>query len=173
MNMPASSSFLLTDLLRPETIQLNLTSTRRDDVLEEMVQLIPEIAGNTEAQNTLLRALKEREQLHSTSIGDGIAIPHARNALVGLVPRPVIVFGRHPHGINFGALDGELSKMFFLITSPTVTQHLAILARLSRLLRNPVLRKNLLAADKREKVLSLIREAEESAQFRSTPSQDS
>ncbi|MFN7138171.1 MAG: PTS sugar transporter subunit IIA, partial [Limisphaerales bacterium] len=133
------------------------------------VQMIPEISGNDEAQSTLLRALKEREQLHSTSIGDGIAIPHARNALVGLVQRPVMVFGRSNQGVNFGALDGEPTKLFFLIISPTVTQHLAILARLSRLLRNPVLRKNLLSAEKPEKVMSVLEEAEANAQFKPTP----
>ncbi|MBA4148231.1 MAG: PTS sugar transporter subunit IIA [Verrucomicrobia bacterium] len=164
-----SSPFFLTDLLRNGGIKLRLTGTRRDDVLEELVGLIPELSGNAEARSTLLRALKEREQLHSTSIGDGVAIPHARNALVGLVQRPVMVFGRHQEGINFGALDGDSTKLFFLIISPTVTQHLAVLARLSRLLRNPILRKHLLIADKNEKALSLIQEAEANAQFRPAP----
>ncbi len=168
MNLEASP-FLLTELLRSGAIKLRLAGTRRDDVLEELVALIPEISNNTDARATLLRALKEREQLHSTSIGDGIAIPHARNALVGLVHRPVMIFGRQPEGVNFGALDGEPTKLFFLIISPTVTQHLAILARLSRLMRNPVLRKNLLAADKPEKVLTLLNEAEANAQFKPSP----
>ena len=159
-----SSPFLLTDLLQCGAIKLRLTNRQRDGILEELVQLIPEISKNAEAQATLLRALKEREQLHSTSIGDGIAIPHARNALVGLVQRPVMVFGRNIEGVNYGALDGEPTKLFFLIISPTVTQHLAILARLSRLLRNPSLKKNLLAADKPEAVLSLLRDAEAKAQ---------
>jgi mannitol/fructose-specific phosphotransferase system IIA component (Ntr-type) len=159
-----SSSLQLTELLRNGAVKLRLATNRRDDVLDELVKLIPEIASNTDAQNTLLRALKEREQLHSTSIGDGVAIPHARNALVGLVQRPVIVFGRHPEGVNYGSIDGEPTKLFFLIISTTVTQHLAILARLSRLLRNPSLRKNLLLADKPERVFEVIRDAEEAAQ---------
>lgn len=169
MNLEASP-FLLSELLKNGAISLRLSGTRRDEVLEELAGLIPEISKNADAQATLLRALKDREQLHSTSIGDGIAIPHARNALVGLVHKPVIVFGRQPEGVNFGALDGEPTKLFFLIISPTVTQHLAILARLSRLLRNPQLRKALLAADKSEKVSSLIQEAEANTQFRPTPS---
>lgn len=158
-----SSPFLLTQLLRSGAIELRLTSTKADGILDELVALVPEIKGNPTARSTLLRALKEREQLHSTSIGDGIAIPHARNALVGLVERPVVVFGRHQEGVNYGSLDGEATKLFFLIISPNVTQHLAILARLSRILRDPMLRKNLLLADKAEKVLTLLHDAEASA----------
>ena len=108
----------------------------------------------------MLRALHEREQLHSTGIGDGIALPHSRNALVGLVDQPIMVFGRHKQGIPYDAIDGVPARLFFLLVAPTVTQHLAILARLSRLLRDPKLRQSLLTADKPEKVIALIREAE-------------
>jgi mannitol/fructose-specific phosphotransferase system IIA component (Ntr-type) len=159
MNLDASP-ISLTELLRCGGIKMRLTNNKRDAILEELVRLIPEISENAEAQNTLLRALKEREQLHSTSIGDGIAIPHARNALIGLVQRPVMIFGRHPEGVNYGGHDSEATKLFFLIVSPTVTHHLAILARLSRLLRNPVLKRDLLAADKSERVLEILRQAE-------------
>jgi mannitol/fructose-specific phosphotransferase system IIA component (Ntr-type) len=108
----------------------------------------------------LLRALHEREQLHSTGIGDGIALPHSRNALVGLVDQPVMVFGRHKKGIPYDAIDGIPARLFFLLIAPTVTQHLAILARLGRLFRDGKLRKNLLSADSAEKVTAQIREGE-------------
>jgi len=163
-----SSSFLLSDLLRNGAINWRLTGGKRDAILEELVALVPEIKDNPTAIATLLKALKEREQLHSTSIGDGIAIPHARNALVGLVEKPVIAFARHPEGVNYGALDGEPTKLFFLIISPNVTQHLGILARLSRLLRNPALRKNLLLADQPAKVITTIREAEDLARSKAS-----
>jgi mannitol/fructose-specific phosphotransferase system IIA component (Ntr-type) len=98
--------------------------------------------------------------LHSTGIGDGIALPHTRNALVGLVDHSIIVFARHPTGIQYGAIDNVPARLFFLLIAPTVTQHLAILARLSRLLRDPKLRQNLLAADRPENVIAIVREAE-------------
>jgi PTS system nitrogen regulatory IIA component len=160
MKSPGSAPPALSDLLSPASIKLNLTSGDRDAVLAELVAQIPEIAGQPVARATLLRALQEREQLHSTGIGDGIALPHARNALVGLVDRPIIVFGRHPQGIAYDTIDGVPARLFFLLIAPTVTQHLAMLARISRLLRDPKLRQNLLAADTPEKVISLIREAE-------------
>lgn len=159
-SMKNTSSMTLSQLLSPPRINLNLQSADREAVLGELVNQIPELEGQPQAQQNLLRALHEREQLHSTGIGDGIALPHARNALVGLVDEPLIVFGRHAQGILYGAIDAAPARMFFLLIAPTVTQHLAILARLSRLLRDPKLRQNLLVAESAAKVIGLIKEAE-------------
>ena len=155
-----NSDFLLSDLLAHKSIQLDLRSRSRDEVLQELVSYIPEITNRPDLQQTLVRALEEREQLHSTGIGDGVALPHARNALVGLVEKPAIVLGRHAQGIPFGAIDGQPSRLFFLLIAPSVTQHLAMLARISRLLRDAKLRQNLLVAETPEKALKLLREAE-------------
>jgi mannitol/fructose-specific phosphotransferase system IIA component (Ntr-type) len=155
-----NSLVVISQLLTPANIQLNLRGKDRDGVLDELVKLVPELVGQPDAQATLLRALYEREQLHSTGIGDGIALPHARNALVGLVEKPIIVFGRHPTGVAYGALDSIPARLFFLLIAPTVTQHLGILARLSRLLRDPRLRQVLLTADQPEKVIQAVKESE-------------
>ncbi|HLP75428.1 MAG TPA: PTS sugar transporter subunit IIA [Candidatus Paceibacterota bacterium] len=158
--MKNSGSVVLHESISPASINLNLKGKDRDGVLEELVAQIPEIADQPEARQKLLRALHEREQLFSTGIGDGVALPHARNALVGLVDRPVIVFGRHTPGIPYGAVDGAPARLFFLLVAPTVTQHLGVLARISRLLREPEIRQSLLAAETPAKVLNLIRDAE-------------
>jgi mannitol/fructose-specific phosphotransferase system IIA component (Ntr-type) len=150
----------VTELFSPAAMNLNLASTDREAVLNELVNQIPQLAKQPEARKTLLRALHERELLHSTGIGDGIALPHARNALVGLVDEPIVVFARHATGIPYGAIDGVPARLFFLLIAPTVTQHLGILARLSRILRDPKVRQNLLAADRPEKVISLLQDAE-------------
>ena len=160
MNRPKHEFSSLSELLPAARINLHLASNQRDEVLAELVEQVSEIADNATARQTLLHALEERERLHSTGIGDGIALPHARNALVGLVDHPILVFGRHATGVPFGAIDGAPARLFFLLVAPTVTQHLAMLARLSRLLRDPRLRKSLLAAETPEQVQSLIREAE-------------
>ncbi len=148
------------DLISLATIELQLRGRQRDEVLLELVARIPEISDRPEARQTLLRALQEREQLHSTGIGDGGALPHARNALIGLVEKPVVVFGRHDQGIAYGSIDTQPAKLFFLLVTATVAQHLGVLARISRLVRDPRLRQNLVTADRAEKVLALIREAE-------------
>src|SRR5437867_11739024 len=142
---------LMTDLISAATIELQLRGRQRDDVLGELVAKIPEIADRSEARQTLLRALQEREQLHSTGIGDGVALPHARNALVGLVEKPVVVFGRHEQGIGYSAIDAQPAQLFFLLVTTTVTQHLALLARTSRLARDPKMRQTLLTAGGPEK----------------------
>ncbi len=159
--MSNSTSVVISDLLVPKAIELNLKSADKEAVLAELVELVPELKDQPEARQTLLRALYEREQLHSTGIGDGIALPHARNALVGLVDHPVIVFGRHPRGIAFGSIDSVPTRLFFLLIAPNVTYHLGILARLSRILREPKLRQGLLSAGTPEQVIALIKEAEE------------
>jgi mannitol/fructose-specific phosphotransferase system IIA component (Ntr-type) len=158
--MKNSPRVVLSQLLSPAVINLNLQSADRNAVLGELVNQIPQLDDQPEARQTLLQALYEREQLHSTGIGDGIALPHSRNALVGMVDQPVLVFGRHPKGIPYGAIDNVPARLFFLLVAPTVTQHLAVLARLTRLLRDPKLRQSLLTADQPEKVIALLREAE-------------
>src|SRR5882672_6793047 len=112
--MKNNNSVVVSDLLSQATINLNLKSADRDAVLAELVDQIPELAKQPAARDTLLRALHEREQLHSTGIGDGIALPHARNGLVGLVDHSIVVFGRHPTGIPYGAIDKLPTRLFFL-----------------------------------------------------------
>jgi mannitol/fructose-specific phosphotransferase system IIA component (Ntr-type) len=158
--MNGSKDFAVSQLLEPATINLRMTSVDRDAALADLVNQIPDLATQPAAREVLLRALHEREQLHSTGIGEGIALPHARNALVGLVDHPIIVFGRHVGGIPYGAIDNLPARLFFLLIAPTVTQHLAILARLSRLLRDPKLRQLLLTVDRPDKIISSIAEAE-------------
>jgi nitrogen PTS system EIIA component len=158
--MKNPNAVTLSELLAPAAINLDLKSADRESVLGELVSQIPQLAGQPEARQTLLRALREREQLHSTGIGDGVALPHSRNALVGLVEQPIMVFGRHKKGIPYDAIDGVPARLFFLLVAPTVTQHLAILARVGRLIRDRRVRQSLLSADKPEKVIAVVREAE-------------
>jgi len=87
--MKTSNSVALHALLAPAAINLDLKSANQDSVLGELVNQIPQLADQPAARETLLQALREREALHSTGIGDGIALPHSRNALVGLVDQPV------------------------------------------------------------------------------------
>ena len=158
--MKKTAVISISRLLSTGAIELNLKSKDRDGVLAELVALVPQIANQRDAQETVLKALHEREALHSTGIGDGIALPHARNGLVGLVDDPVIVFGRHPAGIDFGAIDKLPARLFFLLIAPTVTQHLAVLARVGRSLRDPRVRHGLLSAEKATQVVAIFKESE-------------
>lgn len=159
MSSPVPSRLVLSDLMSVAAVVMSLHGSQRDEVLTELVDKIPRL--DTDARKTLFKALQERETLCSTGIGDGIALPHCRNALVGLVDRPIVVFGRHPQGIAYGSVDGNPARLFFLIVATNVSQHLQILARLSRILRAPRIRENLLSAERPEKILAVLQEAEE------------
>lgn len=148
------------DALTPRGINFNLQATDREAVLHELVSLIIPPREKRLAEK-LFSALKEREDICSTCVNDGVAIPHARNALVGLVDRPVIAYGRHQAGLAFGALDGNPVHHFFLLCAPNVRQHLPLLARLARILNNPDVRARLNTAADAEVLTNLIRSAEQ------------
>lgn len=150
----------ISDLLAPVNIGLHLQGTGRDQVLRELVDLIPALRARASERERLVRALIEREIMHSTGIGDGLALPHTRNTLGGLVDHPLIAIGRHPTGIPFAAIDGKPVRLFFLLLSTSVPEHLQMLARTSRLLRNPTLRDGLLTASRPEHVITLLQQAE-------------
>lgn len=153
----------LSELLRIEQIQLELRSADKAGALRELVGLVPEIRNEAAQQESFLQALLERERLHTTAIGDGIALPHARNPLGGVLKRPLLIFGRHLAGVPFAALDNKPVQMMFLLASPNLTDHLAMLSRLSRVLRDAKLRGDLLGAKRPEDVLRCMGEAEQRA----------
>jgi mannitol/fructose-specific phosphotransferase system IIA component (Ntr-type) len=145
--------------LAPERINIDLQATEREGVLRELSALVID-PRQERLFDTFLQALKAREDMCPTCVTEGVAIPHSRNALVGLVDQPVIAYGRHKKGVDFGALDGKPVHHFFLLCAPNVRQHLQLLARLARLVGRSKFRTQLSAMKKPEEVISLIREAE-------------
>lgn len=128
-----------------EAIIAELASNTRDDVLAELsaniVSRFPEVPFDV-----ILEALREREMLGSTGIGDGIAIPHAK--LQGVAKDPLLVFGRSREGVDFNSLDDRRAHLFFLLVSSDadVGAHLRTLAGISRILKDPEIRNELLKA---------------------------
>ncbi len=150
----------LSDHLVTNTELMHLATADRDAIFRQMVEMVPDLTGDEAGQETLIKALIEREQLHSTGIGDGIALPHSRNALVGLVTQPTIVFARHAQGLHYNAIDGQPAHLIFLLVAPNVTNHLAMLAKISRVLRDPRLRRDLIASTTPAKAIELLWHAE-------------
>jgi nitrogen PTS system EIIA component len=151
----------LSGLLRPEQISLALRATDSLGVLRELTALVPEIRNDPASQEKFLNALVERERMHSTALGDGIALPHARNPLGVVLPRSLVAFGRHAAGIPFGAADNKPVRLFFLLVSANQTEHLAILARLSRVLRDVQCAPALLAAKAVADISRVVAEIEQ------------
>ncbi|HVK59873.1 MAG TPA: PTS sugar transporter subunit IIA [Candidatus Kapabacteria bacterium] len=150
----------LSELLPLEQIQLKIEATDKTGVLRELIALVPEIRSEKAQQESFLAALLERERMHTTAIGDGIALPHARNPLAGVLKRPLLIFGRHVSGVPFGALDNKPVRLLFLLASPNLTDHLTMLARLSRVLRDQNLRSALLGTPFPAEIIKQIAEAE-------------
>ena len=124
----------ITDFLNDKGIKLDLASTDKEGVLQELVDILAEVKDIGD-KKSILRALIERENLGSTGIGQGIAIPHGKTDKVdGLVA----VLGVSRKGVNFEALDGEPVYILFLLVAPkdTAGPHLKALAQISRLLRD-------------------------------------
>lgn len=153
----------VSDLLTEKTISTNLRSSTKDDVLQELVQLSL-ASGLVKASDILLDAIRRRESLCSTGIERGVAIPHPRPALTGVIQDPIIAFGCSRHGIDFGSLDGRPTHLFFLLCAPDDSSQLKVLARLSRLLRDEDLREALKSASRPAEVIDILEAKEAEGQ---------
>lgn len=149
---------LLTQLLTPAQIRVPLTAPDKPAVLRELTALLAQHAGAP--LEPLLAAVLEREQVLSTGIGHGIAIPHAKSPLVTDL---VLVAGASPAGVAFDALDGEPVRLFFLLIGPesAAGTHVKALSRIARLVRRESVREALLAAQSGAAFHQILVEAEE------------
>lgn len=149
--------------LDARAVNLRLQSQTRDDVLRELVHLIPELENRAAEQLSLWQALADREKLHTTAVGEGLAFPHARNAMGNLLKKPIIVVGRHDLGVAWGAADGKPVRLFFLLAAPSLTEHLHLLGQMSRILRNGKVRDDLLKAGSSEQAIEILKASEPSS----------
>jgi nitrogen PTS system EIIA component len=140
----------LVDILEPGRIVHRLSATERDAVLLELVQRgLCARENNTEFgaadQERIVRVLLERERLGSTGIKDGLAIPHGK---LERHDQLVACLGMQPAGVDFGALDGQPSRIFLVLLAPESAGglHLKALARISRVFSDPTFHVRLLEA---------------------------
>jgi PTS system nitrogen regulatory IIA component len=144
----------ITTFLKREFIIEELQAATKEAVLAELAAVLMP-AGSTDDQDNMVRVLMDRERLGSTGIGDGIAIPHGK---IGGLDDLRIAIGRSHQGVDFNALDGKPAHLFFLLMAPenSAGQHLKVLARISRLLKDNVLRKNLMEAKSAAELFNLL-----------------
>jgi mannitol/fructose-specific phosphotransferase system IIA component (Ntr-type) len=119
----------LREFFAEDAIQLNLAGTSKDDILRELIALL-RLDGKDEA--TLFKMLKRRENLGSTGMGRGIAIPHCRSMVVSKLR---VAFGRKMAGVDFKALDDKPVHFFFLIVAPPLevsNQYLPVLGKIAQ-----------------------------------------
>lgn len=146
------------DFLSSDAIKMSLESKTKKDAIKELVELLVK-SGKVKDKKKMLQTLMEREDLGSTGIGQGIAIPHGKSDTVGDL---AAAFGLSADGISFDSLDGEPVNIFFLLVAPegAAGAHLKALARISSLLKDKYFRKSLLSAKTPEDVVKIIQEEE-------------
>ena len=150
----------VTDILVRDASLLDLEAADKDQVLSEMAKALGAAEPSVDPES-LLAELRDREELQSTGIGDGVAIPHGK--MPGL-ERLMASFARSS-GVDFAAIDGQPTRLFFLLVVPEHSggQHLKALARISRFLRDESFREKLIAAVGLDEVFGAIEE--EDAKF--------
>ena len=144
----------ITDILKKEHIIKELNSCDKKNVLDELSSFLEDKGEITRKEN-LLVALIEREKLGSTGIGENVAIPHAK---ISEIDNIITVFGRSKNGVEFESLDQKPVNFIFLVMAPenSTGQHLKVLARISRLFKNPSLRESVLSANEADQIYSIL-----------------
>lgn len=144
----------ITDLLKPSSVDLNLKPMAKSQVIDHLVEIMF-ATGNITDKEIFRQAILAREAQISTGIGEGIAIPHGKSSVV---KEGTLVAGICKEGLDYESLDGESSKLFFMIAAPEGANqmHLDLLARLSTLLIDPDFKDKLLAANSNEEFMKLI-----------------
>ena len=146
------------DLLSPDLMIMDLKATTQEEAIKEMADLEVK-QGVVNNEEEFIKSIWAREKESTTGIGEGIAMPHARNKYIN---RAAVLFSKSPKGIDYKALDGQPVHLFFMITAPAGADntHLQALAKLSSLLINPDVVNALKAATTPEEVIDIFKKAE-------------
>ena len=144
----------ITDLLKPQSVLLNADPVTKADAIYTLGELM-EKGGSLIDKGEYLTAVFAREESGSTGLGDGIATPHAKSAGVKEAGLAAMVV---PHGVDFEALDGQPSRLFFMIAAPegAADTHVEVLSQLAMMVIDPDFKEALIAAPTVERFLELI-----------------
>ncbi len=127
---------LLSEYLSEQSVAVPLNASTKSSVLRELVGLA-ERSWQVYDAPALLEAIRQREEMGSTALPSGVAIPHPHRPMPSILGEAVIAYGRTASGVPFGLDLGAVTDMFFLVACRDDRTHLRILARLSRLLLRP------------------------------------
>ena len=150
------------DLLRKDVMLLDLQATEKKAVIEEMIQSLVEHGYVTDFE-TFKEGILAREALTSTGLGDGIAMPHSKNAAV---KEATVLFAKSNKGVDYESLDGQPTDLFFMIAAPEGANdtHLAALAELSQYLMKDGFADKLRQVTSPDQVIELFDQASEKAE---------
>ncbi|AQS04464.1 PTS fructose transporter subunit IIABC [Clostridium beijerinckii] len=144
----------IVDLLHKQGINLNFNPNTKEQCINELVDLMDK-TGNLNNKEEYKKAILAREELSTTGIGDGIAIPHGKTSAVKKASLAAAICKK---GVDYDALDGQPAHLFFMIAVPDNNDnlHLEVLARLSTILMDEAFRTSLINCSDKEEFLRLI-----------------
>lgn len=158
----------ITDLLQKESIELNAVVSSKAEAIDKLIDL-QDKGGNIADVATYKDGILKREEMGTTAIGDGIAIPHAKS---DAVKRPGLAAITVPSGVDYEALDGKPSNVLFMIAAPNDGDvHLEVLSRLMTMLMDESFRNNLLGAKSVDEFLSVIDAKEDEKAAKEKPAE--
>ena len=148
----------LMEILSGKSLIVGLQGQNKREILEELVDTL-EVGDKITDRDKVLEAVLQREEIMSTGIGHGIAIPHGKSEYVTELGG---VLGLKREGVDFDALDGQPTYIFFLLVSPMDVSgpHIKALARISRLLKGEDFRQRLIHAADKETAIQILEEEE-------------
>ena len=149
----------LKDILTESVIRIPLKCVEKDEIIEEMVEILA-LAGMVKDKKAVLDAVLERERVMSTGMGDGVAIPHAKT---DGVEELVAAFGITRKPVDFQSIDEKPVRLIFLLVGPSdqTGPHLKALSRISRLMHREEFRDRLATAHSSEEVIEALAREEE------------
>ncbi len=144
----------ISDVLERKTIIPNLHSKTKPDVIKELAENIASAYPNINDER-LVEVLMEREKLCSTAVDFGVAIPHAKLSGISNI---IAGFGRSAQGIDFDSLDSKKTHLFIILIAPenSVGDHIQLLARISKIFKNPDLRARLMDCESQDEIYESI-----------------
>jgi len=144
------------DLIRPEVVKVPLVSTTKPEVIRELVEVLRE-AGKISDADLVYEALMKRESLGSTGLEQGIAVPHAKTPAVDSL---TVALGISPRGVDFQSINGEASKLFFLLLAAPDQSgpHIEALADIARITKSQAFCRTLASATTPAEVVELFTE---------------
>jgi PTS system nitrogen regulatory IIA component len=144
----------LTEAINTGGIHYRIPGADKESVLKSIVNIM-HLPDDVDKE-FLIGALMARENLGTTAIGDGIAIPHVRNPIIFHVNKPILALCFLEQAIDFDALDGKAVDTVFTIITHTIRSHLHILSRLGYALHNPDIRRLIKGTSSREEILGAL-----------------
>ena len=146
----------IVDLISSEVIRVPLKSKNKIEVIRELVDVLDK-AGKISDRESVFNAVVARENMGSTGLEKGIAVPHAKTEKVKAL---TLAIGIAPDGVDFDALDGEPSKLFFLLLAQPNQSgpHIEALAEIARITRSKNFCRSLLNAESEDEVVEIFRE---------------